>query len=116
MNHIILASGRGSRLGPLTDNLPKSLLTVRGIPLIQNQILHFRSIFPESSTYITTGYLHQCFNQLNLGDIHLLHNLNWESMNMTGTLGFALSQLDSIQDTFISYGDCYFGLDFLNTF
>ena len=38
MKAIILAAGRGSRMGNLTDESPKCLLEIYGKPLIMHQI------------------------------------------------------------------------------
>jgi NDP-sugar pyrophosphorylase family protein len=33
---VILAAGRGTRMGPLTANVPKPLLALRGRPIIEH--------------------------------------------------------------------------------
>ena len=38
MNAIILAAGEGRRLMPLTEKMPKALISIRGIPLLKNHI------------------------------------------------------------------------------
>ena len=38
MELLILAAGRGSRLGKLTDEIPKGLLKINGNSIIQRQI------------------------------------------------------------------------------
>jgi len=42
MQAIILAGGLGTRLRPLADEIPKPLLPVKGIPIIEHAILNFK--------------------------------------------------------------------------
>jgi MurNAc alpha-1-phosphate uridylyltransferase len=43
MRAMVLAAGRGERMGPLTAAQPKSLLEVNGVPLIEHQIARLKS-------------------------------------------------------------------------
>lgn len=42
MKAIILAGGLGTRLRPLTENTPKPLLPIKGIPIIEHALLNFK--------------------------------------------------------------------------
>ncbi len=59
MDAMILAAGRGERLRPLTDNLPKPLLEIEGISLIEIHLYNLRR----------SGYHHIIINLHHLGDM-----------------------------------------------
>lgn len=51
---IILAGGRGSRMYPLTENIPKALLPVGNKPLIWYPVNYLENVgFPGKSYYTT---------------------------------------------------------------
>jgi MurNAc alpha-1-phosphate uridylyltransferase len=59
MRAMILAAGRGERLRPLTDTLPKPLVKVRGKPLIEHHI----------QALSAAGFREIVINQGHLGDL-----------------------------------------------
>lgn len=59
MRAMILAAGRGERLRPLTDRIPKPLVEVRGKPLIEHHILALSK----------AGFSEIVINQGHLGDL-----------------------------------------------
>lgn len=56
MNALILAAGVGSRLAPLTDHMPKSLVEVNGTPILMKQIENLNACGITDIT-VVSGYL-----------------------------------------------------------
>ena len=56
MNAMLLAAGRGERLRPITDAVPKPLVEVRGKPLIVHHLEHLRNAGIET-VVINLGWL-----------------------------------------------------------
>ena len=63
MQAIIMAAGKGSRLGNLTEDKPKAFLEIQGIKLIEYNLamLHAYGI---EDIIIVTGYLNEHYEQL----------------------------------------------------
>lgn len=55
MKAIILAGGRGKRLKPITDDVPKPLVLIKNIPIIEWQIKYLKQ-FGIDEIIICTGY------------------------------------------------------------
>ena len=55
MKAIILAGGRGKRLRPITDYVPKPLIPIKNIPIIEWQIKYLKK-FGVSEIIICSGY------------------------------------------------------------
>ncbi|MCU0798795.1 MAG: sugar phosphate nucleotidyltransferase [Candidatus Thermoplasmatota archaeon] len=56
MKALILAAGEGQRMGPLTENRPKPLLPVAGIPFLEHTVLALKEA-GIGSVMVLTGYL-----------------------------------------------------------
>ena len=54
-NALILAAGKGTRMWPLTENTPKPLLPLGGLPIIERQIQELEKVGVED-LYILIGY------------------------------------------------------------
>lgn len=105
MQSIVLAAGLGSRLKPLTDNCPKCMVSLNGIPLIKRQIAVLNKI-GISNVHVAAGYLAE---KITLDNVSVSTNVRYRETNMAYTLFNALESLGSVNsDLLISYGDIVF--------
>lgn len=82
MKAIILAAGKGTRMGKYTENLPKGMLNVNGKTLIQHQIETLRNS-GITDIAIVTGYEH---SKINYSDVTYYHNAKFDTTNMVESL------------------------------
>jgi len=109
MKGIILAAGRGSRMGSLTSNLPKCRTVLFGKELIQWQLdsLYGAKV---NEISIVKGYLSETFEF----DVKYFENKRWMYTNMVSTLVSAREWLES--DTcIVSYSDIVYSSNAVRT-
>ena len=106
MRAVILAAGRGSRLGPHTEDRPKCLVELADKPLIRRQIAALRG-GGVSSIGIVRGYL---ADRIDIQDATYFENPRWAETNMVMSLVAAASWLRS-DSVVISYADIFYGRD-----
>ena len=99
MQAIILAAGRGSRLGENTESIPKCLNRVCGRPLLEWQLSALRSGGVDR-TLIVSGYRAE---QLERFGESLVHNDAWETTNIVSSLLCAREVFD--RPAIVSYAD-----------
>jgi choline kinase len=99
MKAIILAAGRGTRMGKYTENLPKGMLVFEGKTLIERQLETLRES-GINDIAIATGYESE---KINYGDVKYFHNENFATTNMVETLMCADEFLD--EDLLVAYSD-----------
>ena len=99
---VILAAGRGSRLGNLTNDRPKGLVELDGKSLLEWQCkaLYGCGI---NEIYIITGYLSHEIERLGFKTIH---NNKWANSNMVASIKLALDQIEG--PLIFSYSDIVF--------
>ena len=106
MNGIILAAGRGSRMGVLTDERPKCLTELSGRTLLEWQIEAMRKAGIED-VLIVGGY-HQSYLQ-GYG-CEVISNPRWDLTNMVASLMCASSVLER-ETCIVSYSDIVYHPD-----
>jgi L-glutamine-phosphate cytidylyltransferase len=105
MKGIILAAGRGSRMGSLTDNFPKCRTILHGKELItwQMDALYGAGI---DEIAIVRGYLANSFDF----NVHYFENNRWEETNMVLSLATAKHWLQE-EPCIVSYSDIVYSSD-----
>ena len=100
MKAVILAAGKGTRMGKYTQNLPKGMLNFNGKTLIERQIETLRSAGIEDIA-IVTGYE---ANKINYENIKYFHNAKFDTTNMVESLMCAKEFIKN-SDVLICYSD-----------
>jgi len=103
MNIIILAAGRGSRMGLGTEERPKCLTVFRGKPLIEWTLDNLALSAPKEEIFLITGYKASMLEYLGVKSIE---NKNWSSTNIVGSLRVAKDLLIH-SDCLIIYSDVF---------
>lgn len=104
MNAIILAAGMGTRLRPLTNDRPKCLVEVNGVPMVERQIQFLNEIGVEDITLIS-GYKASSLDFLkNKYGVDIVFNDRYESCNNINSLYIVRERF---HNTYVLEGDVY---------
>lgn len=104
MNAIILAAGMGTRLRPLTNEIPKCLVKVKGVPMVERQIQFLKEKGIVSITLIS-GYKADRLDYLKEKyGVDIIYNEQYDQYNNIYSLYLSL---DKFSDTYVIEGDIW---------
>jgi len=111
MQAIILAAGRGNRLRPITNKIPKSLVKVNGISFLENDLEALSKHNEISEVIIVVGYKKELITRKfgsSYKNIKLkyIENIDWASTNNIYSLWLAKNLVKD--DCILMEGDIFF--------
>lgn len=114
MQAVILAGGLGTRLRPITEEIPKAIIPVHGKPFLEHQ-LNLLKRHGISDIVLCVGYLGERIKEY-FGDGRKLGvkiRYSEETGGLLGTAGAIKNAQDLLEDVFfVTYGDAYLILDY----
>lgn len=110
MKIVILAAGQGTRLRPITDNMPKCLVDVGGKSILDRQLEQYRKCgVEERDIVVVCGYkkdvLEERYGNTEIG---LIYNSEFQDTNMVYSLMCAEDVFSSEDELVVSYGDIFY--------
>jgi len=117
MQAVILAAGRGNRLRPITDKIPKSLVEINGTSFIINDLEALSKHEEIKEVIIVIGYKKELIKR-RIGDeykglkIKYVENDDWASTNNIYSLWLAKNLIK--EDFILMEGDIFFEHDILD--
>lgn len=105
MKGIILAAGSGTRIRPLSYFLPKILLPVKGIPVLDHLIENVKNLDLDTLYIVASENLENIerfLEKTGKEHVKVIQGLGWET---GGDLSLALEQINSEDDYVVMNGD-----------
>ena len=101
MKALITAAGLGTRMGNITTNTNKCLLTVGGKSLLRNLV----NVFKEqgiSEIFVITGHCAELVEKELQGEVTFIHNKDYASTSILGSITLAEKYLKGTEFIFIT--------------
>lgn len=108
---IILAAGVGSRLRPLTDKIPKTMVSVKGDTIINRLLRQIQCSSQDCKTHVVVGYRYKQIDQHLKEQGHscqLVVNENYATTNNMYSLHLAMSEIEDSNGLVIINADCVY--------
>ena len=111
---VVLVGGTGTRLRPLTLTVPKQVLPIVEVPMIERVLAYLESHGVEEAV-LSLGYLHGAFQALfpdnRCGNVRLTYAVEPEPLDTAGAVGFAARHAGVSERFLVVNGDILTDLD-----
>ena len=102
---VVLAASRGEELGELTEDQPKTMVKVQGVPILSHIVAAYNAVGIKD-ILVVRGYKKEA---VNLPNLTYIDNLEFAETGELASLSQALqSRKGRFQPTIVSYGDVLF--------
>jgi len=116
MKGIILAAGSGTRIRPLSYYMPKILLPVKGIPVLDHLLENVKGLNLDTIYIVASENLdniERFLEKTGKENVKVVKGLGWET---GGDLSLALEQINSVDDYVVMNGDIVTDIDLKETY
>ena len=106
-NAILMASGLGSRMRPLTNTTPKPLIKVNNTPMIET-VINALDMAGVEQIFVVVGYLGEQFKYLTdkYSNVSIINNTDYETVNNISSIYYAREEMKK-SDVYICEADLY---------